>query len=107
MVVANRPHWERRAFRIVGWIVLAILLAIAFHYAKKYEAEMLTDARHVESLAAPDRLIGQIILECFDSVLDFGVRFKKCPIPRLKPRLGYEGNDSFRSRGHRARTLLM
>jgi hypothetical protein len=61
MVVVNRQHRRRRAFRIAGWIVLAILLAIAFHYAKKYEAEMLTDARHVESLAAPDRLIGQII----------------------------------------------
>jgi hypothetical protein len=44
MVVANRPHWGRRAFRIAGWIALAVIYAIAFHYAKKYEAEMLTDA---------------------------------------------------------------
>ena len=34
-------HW---AIRIAGWIALAVIIAIAFHYAKKYEAEMLTDA---------------------------------------------------------------
>jgi hypothetical protein len=33
-------HW---AIRIAGWIALAVIIAIAFHYAKKYEAEMLTD----------------------------------------------------------------
>ena len=52
-------HW---ALRIAGWIALAVIIAIAFHYAKKYEAEMLTDARHVESLAPSDRrLVVQII----------------------------------------------
>jgi hypothetical protein len=45
----------RLAVRIAAWLALAILYAIAFHYAKKYEAEMLTDARYVESLAPTDR----------------------------------------------------
>ena len=37
----------RLALRIAAWLALAILYAVAFHYAKKskkYEGEMLTDA---------------------------------------------------------------
>jgi hypothetical protein len=34
-------HW---ATRIAAWIALALLVAVAFHYAKKYEAEMLSYA---------------------------------------------------------------
>jgi hypothetical protein len=33
---------ERLAFRIAAWLALAIIYAVAFHYAKKYEADMLT-----------------------------------------------------------------
>jgi hypothetical protein len=33
----------RLALRIVAGIALAILIAMAFHYAKKYESNMLTD----------------------------------------------------------------
>jgi hypothetical protein len=52
----------RLALRIAAWLALAILYAIAFHYAKKYETDMLTDARCVESLPPADRrIIGQII----------------------------------------------
>ncbi len=32
-----------RAIRIAAWLALAAIIAIAFHYAKKYEADMLTD----------------------------------------------------------------
>jgi hypothetical protein len=32
----------RLALRIAAWVALALIYAIAFHYAKKYEAEMLT-----------------------------------------------------------------
>jgi hypothetical protein len=42
MVVANRQRWGRRALHIAAWLALAVIYAIAFHYAKKYEAEMLT-----------------------------------------------------------------
>jgi hypothetical protein len=34
--------WRRRAFRIAAWIAFAVLIAIAFHYGKKYEGDMLT-----------------------------------------------------------------
>jgi hypothetical protein len=43
MVVANRQHWRRRAFRIAAWLALALVIAIALHYAEKYEGDMLTD----------------------------------------------------------------
>ena len=33
----------RRPFRVAAWIVLAGIIAIAFHYAEKYESDMLTD----------------------------------------------------------------
>lgn len=33
-------HW---ALRIAAWLALAVIIAIAFHYGKKYEADMLTD----------------------------------------------------------------
>jgi hypothetical protein len=51
----------RLALRIAAWLALAIIYGIAFHYAKKYEAEMLTDAGYVESLAPTDRITRQII----------------------------------------------
>lgn len=38
----NAGAAARLAPRIAAWIALAIIYAIAFHYAKKYEAEMLT-----------------------------------------------------------------
>jgi hypothetical protein len=31
------------ALRVAGWVAASILISIAFHYAKKYEAGMLTD----------------------------------------------------------------
>jgi hypothetical protein len=43
MVVANHKHWRRRAIRIAAWVALAVIIAIAFHYGKKYEGDMLTD----------------------------------------------------------------
>jgi hypothetical protein len=43
--------WRRRARRIAAWLALAIIYGIAFHYAKKYEAEMLTGLSPV--IAAP------------------------------------------------------
>jgi hypothetical protein len=49
----------RLAPRIAAWLALAIIYAIAFHYAKKYESEVLTG--HVESPAQTGRLIGQTI----------------------------------------------
>jgi hypothetical protein len=33
----------RRPLRVAAWIGLAAIIAIAFHYGKKYEADMLTD----------------------------------------------------------------
>jgi hypothetical protein len=35
---------KRAALRIAAWISLATIISVAFHYAKKYEADMLTDA---------------------------------------------------------------
>jgi hypothetical protein len=35
--------WQRWAFRIAAWLALALVIAIAFHYAEKYEGDMLTD----------------------------------------------------------------
>jgi hypothetical protein len=43
-VIGSTP--DRLALRIATWLALAILIAIAFHYAKKYEAEMLTKSDH-------------------------------------------------------------
>jgi hypothetical protein len=34
--------WRRLPLRIAAWLALAIIYVIAFHYAKKYEAEFLT-----------------------------------------------------------------
>jgi hypothetical protein len=41
----------RRAFRIAGWLALAALFALAFHYGKKYESDMLTD--HFQTTGFP------------------------------------------------------
>jgi hypothetical protein len=39
-------HW---AARIAAWLALAILYVVAFHYTKKYEAEMLTSLSPVHN----------------------------------------------------------
>jgi hypothetical protein len=44
---------QRWAARGAAWLALAILLAIAFHYAKKYEGDMLTD--HFQTTGFPAR----------------------------------------------------
>jgi hypothetical protein len=41
----------RLALRIAACLALAILYATAFHYAKKYEGEMLTDAAPADAAA--------------------------------------------------------
>ena len=33
----------RLAIRVAAWVALAVVIAIAFRYAKKYESDMLTD----------------------------------------------------------------
>lgn len=56
MVVDNRKHSTadtQMAVRIAAWLALAVIYAIAFHYAKKYEGDMLTD--HFQTtVPAPD-----------------------------------------------------
>jgi hypothetical protein len=42
---------DRLTLRIVFWIAIAVVVAIAFHYAKKYEGDMLTD--HFQTNAMP------------------------------------------------------
>jgi hypothetical protein len=59
----NASAATRLPLRIAPWLALAIIYAMAFHYAKKYEAEMLTDAGHVESLAPSDRRITDQIIQ--------------------------------------------
>jgi hypothetical protein len=43
----------RRCLRIAAWLALAVIYAIAFHYAKKYEGDMLTD--HFQTTGFPAR----------------------------------------------------
>jgi hypothetical protein len=37
--------------RIAAWLCLAVIYGIAFHYAKKYEGDMLTD--HFQTAMPP------------------------------------------------------
>jgi hypothetical protein len=44
-------RWQRRAAHGAVWLALAALIAIAFHYGKKYESDMLTD--HFQTTVTP------------------------------------------------------
>lgn len=54
LCMSRKPHLGRppvpfvaartpSRIRIAAWLAMAVLLVAAFHYAKKYEASMLTD----------------------------------------------------------------
>ena len=46
-------RWPRWAVGLAAWIALALLIAIAFHYVKKYEGGMLTDHSQ-DTVTLPD-----------------------------------------------------
>jgi hypothetical protein len=91
-VIGSTP--DRLALRIAAWLALAILIAIAFYYAKKYEAEMLTDAapgcgiRLSRPTLGPSLCQGCNAPKPFENLEAYSLKKRRRPVRKYRRRHG-------------------